>query len=130
MSDNEYDAIFAECKTVAQLEVRSDEEYNKARDFCVNDPELLERVNENITEAYSKRRRELEQKLWEHDRDGFRKLLSICRTTNELNVFFWELRTKMIQVSQCDAWTINRALTILEETAMERETQLQSKPTV
>lgn len=130
MSDNEYDTIFAECKTVAQLEVRSDEEYSKARDFCANDPELLERVNENITEAYSKRRRGLEQKLWEHDRDDFRKLLSICRTTNELNVFFWELRTKMIQVSQSDAWTINRILTILEEAAKERETQLQSKPTV
>ena len=127
MSDNEYDAIFAECKTVAELEVRSDEEYDKARDFCANDIELLERVDRDITNAYSKRRKELEQNLWNHDRDGFRKLLSICRTTNELNVVFWELRTKMVQVSHGDAWTVDRMLRTLEEAVKERETQLQSR---
>lgn len=128
--DNEYVGTFRGCKTISQLDTCYEKKYDEARDFCVNDPELLERVARDITEAYSKRRRELEQKLWEHDRDGFRKLLSICRTSNELSIIFSEVRTKMIQVSQGDAWTTNRILTTLEEAMKERETQLQSEPIV
>jgi hypothetical protein len=130
MSDNEYDAIFAKCKTVTELETHSNEEYEKAHDFCGNDYELRERVDRDITNAYSKRREELEQNLWKHDRDDFQNLFSICHTTDDLNIVFRELRTKMIEISHGTEWTVDRMLRILEEAFKEREKQLRSKPTM
>jgi hypothetical protein len=130
VSDNEYDAIFAKCKTVRELETRSDEEYEKARNLCGNDYELRERVDRDITNAYSKRREELEQNRLNRDRNGFRRLLAICRTTNELNVVFGELRTKIIEASYGDEWTVDTMLREFEEAVKEREKQLRSNPTV
>jgi hypothetical protein len=60
-TENEYVGIFRGCKTISQLDTCFEEQYDEARDFCVNDPELLERVARDMEEAYWERRKELER---------------------------------------------------------------------
>lgn len=60
-TENEYVEIFRGCKTISQLDTCFEEQYDEARDFCVNDHELLERVARDMEEAYWERRKELER---------------------------------------------------------------------
>lgn len=126
MSDNEYDASFRECKTTSQLDTCFEEKYDEARDFCVNDPQLLERVAIEMEEAYWKRRREIEQAEQVSDRESWRNLLSLCETKSELEEACHEFEAKLRKLLQDKPSYLDRMLTTLHDIAKEREYELRA----
>lgn len=127
MSDDIYDAIFRECKTVAELDARFEEEYDETHDCCANDPELREQAVRHMEEAYWKRRREIEQTEQVGDREGWRNVLSVCQTKSELDEVCLESETKLRKLLHDNPLYLERMLTTLHDVAREREYELRLK---